>query len=79
MSWVNPLGVYDDSTSLWLQGRGHSEQAQAQEPSRDKDSGAALLAGRVEDFNRRLRETPTDTQLWLQFLHFQVCKQVIGG
>ncbi|XP_062325601.1 nuclear exosome regulator NRDE2 [Osmerus eperlanus] len=71
VSWVNPLGVYDDSTSLWLQGRGHSEQGQGQEPSRDKDSSAALLAGRVEDFNRRLRETPTDTQLWLQFLHFQ--------
>lgn len=69
--WVNPLGVYDSSTSLWLQGK--AEQGKAEEqPSTPRDNVAALLAEQVEDFNRRLRETPTDTHTWLQFVHFQV-------
>lgn len=68
--WVNPLGVYDSSTSLWLQGK--AEQGKAEEqPSTPRDNVAALLAEQVEDFNRRLRETPTDTHTWLQFVHFQ--------
>ncbi|KAK6307414.1 hypothetical protein J4Q44_G00225620 [Coregonus suidteri] len=69
-SWVNPLGVDDSSTSLWLQGK--AEQGKAvEQPSTPRVNAAALLAERLEDFNRRLRETPTDTQTWLQFVHFQ--------
>ncbi|CAB1335387.1 unnamed protein product [Coregonus sp. 'balchen'] len=71
-SWVNPLGVYDSSTSLWLQGKGKAEQGKVEEQtSTPRDNAAAMLAERVEDFNRRLRETPTDTHTWLQFVHFQ--------
>lgn len=72
-SWVNPLGVYDSSTSLWLQGKGKAEHGKAEEqPSTPRDNAAVMLAERVEDFNRRLRETPTDTHTWLQFVLFQV-------
>nr|XP_029531606.1 protein NRDE2 homolog isoform X2 [Oncorhynchus nerka] len=71
-SWVNPLGVYDSSTSLWLQGKGKVEHGKAEEqPSTPRDNAAVMLAERVEDFNRRLRETPTDTHTWLQFVLFQ--------
>nr|XP_046268144.1 nuclear exosome regulator NRDE2 isoform X2 [Scatophagus argus] len=64
-SSVNPLGVYDSSTALWLQGKGQQNQ--------DVQAGqrAALLAGRTEEFNRRLREQPADTQLWIQFIKYQ--------
>ncbi|TWW72359.1 nuclear exosome regulator NRDE2 isoform X1 [Takifugu flavidus] len=64
---VNPLGVYDSSTTLWLQGKGqqvHAEQEKS-EPS------ATPLTGRTEEFNRQLREQPTDTQLWIKFIKFQ--------
>uniref|UniRef100_A0A3Q3S991 NRDE-2, necessary for RNA interference, domain containing n=1 Tax=Mastacembelus armatus TaxID=205130 RepID=A0A3Q3S991_9TELE len=68
MSWVNPLGVYDPSTALWLQGKGQDKQKE------DLQAGqsAVLLAGRTEEFNRRLREQPADTQLWIQFIQYQV-------
>ncbi|TKS86300.1 Protein NRDE2 -like protein [Collichthys lucidus] len=67
-SSVNPLGVYDSSTTLWLQGKGQQEQ-----PKQDIEMGqsAALLSGRTEEFNRRLREQPADTQLWIKFIQYQ--------
>uniref|UniRef100_A0A6Q2XAU2 NRDE-2, necessary for RNA interference, domain containing n=1 Tax=Esox lucius TaxID=8010 RepID=A0A6Q2XAU2_ESOLU len=72
-SWVNPLGVYDSATSLWLQGKGKAEHGRAEEPPpAPRDPSAALLAERVEDFNRRLRENPEDTHAWLRFVRFQV-------
>uniref|UniRef100_A0A6Q2YGS9 NRDE-2, necessary for RNA interference, domain containing n=1 Tax=Esox lucius TaxID=8010 RepID=A0A6Q2YGS9_ESOLU len=71
-SWVNPLGVYDSATSLWLQGKGKAEHGRAEEPPpAPRDPSAALLAERVEDFNRRLRENPEDTHAWLRFVRFQ--------
>ncbi|KAJ7991114.1 hypothetical protein DPEC_G00293900 [Dallia pectoralis] len=70
-SWVNPLGVYDSATSLWLQGKGKPEQGPGEESPAPKEPAAALLAERVEDFNRRLRENPEDTQAWIRFVHFQ--------
>ncbi|XP_064179184.1 nuclear exosome regulator NRDE2 isoform X2 [Anguilla rostrata] len=80
-SWVNPLGVYDPSTSLWLQGKGpaeHEKQQEAGPPGTAGDGGACSQpAGRVEDFNRRLRETPTDTATWLEFVRFQ--DELTGG
>ncbi len=68
-SSVNPLGVYDSSTALWLQGKGQPEQER-----QDVETGqsAALLGGRTEEFNRRLREQPADTQLWMKFITYQV-------
>ncbi|KAG7466228.1 hypothetical protein MATL_G00162580 [Megalops atlanticus] len=69
-SSVNPLGVYDPSTSLWLQGRGLPEQETP--PGTAGDGGVtSQLAARVEDYNRRLRENPADTPTWLEFVRFQ--------
>uniref|UniRef100_A0A3B4H7E8 NRDE-2, necessary for RNA interference, domain containing n=1 Tax=Pundamilia nyererei TaxID=303518 RepID=A0A3B4H7E8_9CICH len=67
-SSVNPLGVYDSSTALWLQGKGQQDQ---QKEDAHTEEGTALLGGRTEDFNRRLREQPADTQLWIEFIRYQ--------
>ena len=68
-SFVNPLGVYDSSTALWLQGKGQQDE---QKQDTQTGEGAALVIGRTEEFNRRLREEPADTQLWIQFIRYQV-------
>nr|XP_023684514.1 protein NRDE2 homolog [Paramormyrops kingsleyae] len=75
-TWVNPLGVYDSSTSLWLQGKGLPESEGQKEESSSVTvgtggGGGSLLAAKVEDFNRRLREDPADTPTWLEFVRFQ--------
>ncbi|MFT7801827.1 protein NRDE2 homolog isoform X1 [Arapaima gigas] len=75
-SVVDPLGVYDSSTSLWLQGKGQQEtdlqkQGGSAVTPGTGGSSTALLAPRVEDFNRRLRENPSDIPTWLNFVHFQ--------
>uniref|UniRef100_A0A3Q3N3M5 NRDE-2, necessary for RNA interference, domain containing n=1 Tax=Labrus bergylta TaxID=56723 RepID=A0A3Q3N3M5_9LABR len=70
-SWVNPLGVYDSSTALWLQGKGQPDQTEEEKKDTQTKQGAVLLAGRTEEFNRRLREQPEDTQLWIEFIRYQ--------
>ncbi|KAM8737726.1 nuclear exosome regulator NRDE2 [Acanthopagrus schlegelii] len=65
-SSANPLGVYDSSTALWLQGKGQQVQTEPQ-----KQYTPTEKAGRTEEFNRRLREQPADTQLWVQFIRYQ--------
>ncbi|KAK5916381.1 hypothetical protein CgunFtcFv8_011371 [Champsocephalus gunnari] len=77
-SSVNPLGVYDASTALWLQGKGQQQGQQEQEVQTGQN---AALAGRTEEFNRRLREQPGDTQLWIQFIRYQdeLSAAVFGG
>uniref|UniRef100_A0A671KZ13 NRDE-2, necessary for RNA interference, domain containing n=1 Tax=Sinocyclocheilus anshuiensis TaxID=1608454 RepID=A0A671KZ13_9TELE len=72
VSWVNPLGIYDRGTSLWLEGKGQPEVKGDQQDVEAQRSSSTLLSARVEEFNRKLRENPTDTQLWLDFIHFQV-------
>ncbi|XP_048217921.1 nuclear exosome regulator NRDE2 isoform X2 [Perognathus longimembris pacificus] len=69
-SWLNPLGIYDKSTSQWLQGLGPPEQ-EAKQPDSQVDRESAVLKAKVEDFNRRVRENPHDTELWLAFVAFQ--------
>ncbi|XP_058604672.1 nuclear exosome regulator NRDE2 isoform X2 [Onychostoma macrolepis] len=71
VSWVNPLGIYDCGTSLWLEGKGQPEVKRDQQDVEAQGSSSTLLSARVEEFNRKLRENPTDTQLWLDFVHFQ--------
>uniref|UniRef100_A0A8C9YGE3 NRDE-2, necessary for RNA interference, domain containing n=1 Tax=Sander lucioperca TaxID=283035 RepID=A0A8C9YGE3_SANLU len=80
-SSVNPLGVYDSSTALWLQGKGQQEQTEPQKQDIPTGQSAALLAGRTEEFNRRLREQPEDTQLWIKFIRYQdeLSATVFGG
>lgn len=31
-----------------------------------------MLMARVEDFNKKLRENPSDVKMWLEFIQFQV-------
>ncbi|XP_023620886.1 protein NRDE2 homolog isoform X2 [Myotis lucifugus] len=69
-TWLNPLGIYDQSTTQWLQGQGPSEQ-ESKQPDSQPDHEDALLKARVEEFNRRVRENPRDTQLWMAFVAFQ--------
>lgn len=72
VSWVNPLGIYDPGTSLWLEGKGQPEVKGDQQDVEVQGSSTTLLNARVEEFNRKLRENPTDIQMWLDFIHFQV-------
>ncbi|XP_014446884.1 protein NRDE2 homolog [Tupaia chinensis] len=69
-TWLNPLGIYDQSTTQWLQGQGPSEQ-ESKQPDSQPDSENAILKARVEEFNRKIRENPHDTQLWMAFVAFQ--------
>lgn len=78
-SSVNPLGVYDSSTALWLQGKGQQDQTEQQKLDKETGQSTNLLAGRTEEFNRRLREQPADTQLWIQFIQYQVGRLLPGG
>nr|XP_015831138.2 nuclear exosome regulator NRDE2 isoform X3 [Nothobranchius furzeri] len=65
---VNPLGVYDSSTALWLQGKGQQDD---QKRDLETEGNPVSVVGRTGEFNRRLREQPSDTQLWIQFIHYQ--------
>ncbi|MBN3294897.1 NRDE2 protein, partial [Amia calva] len=67
-AWINPLGIYDASTSLWLQGKGQPEQDKSQAGN---PPAQTALAAKVEEFNRKLRENPGDAQTWMEFVRFQ--------
>ncbi|MCI4383036.1 hypothetical protein PGIGA_G00021890 [Pangasianodon gigas] len=68
---TNPLRVYDLATSLWLEGKGQPEvKDQVQPPPSN------MLMAQVEEFNRKLRENPTDVNMWLDFIQFQ---DEVGG
>lgn len=69
-AWLHPLGIYDQSTTQWLQGKGASEQ-ESKQPDSQVDRESALLKAKVEEFNRRVREHPRDVQLWMAFVAFQ--------
>nr|XP_054386377.1 nuclear exosome regulator NRDE2 isoform X3 [Pongo abelii]XP_054386378.1 nuclear exosome regulator NRDE2 isoform X3 [Pongo abelii] len=69
-TWLNPLGIYDQSTTQWLQGQGPPEQ-ESKQPDAQPGSESAALKAKVEEFNRRVRENPRDTQLWMAFVAFQ--------
>lgn len=74
-TWLNPLGIYDQSTTQWLQGQGPSEQ-ESKQPDSEMDRESALLKAKVEEFNRRVRESPRDVQLWMAFVAFQVSNAI---
>ncbi|CAL8285667.1 unnamed protein product [Lota lota] len=71
MSSANPLGVYDTGTALWAQGKGKQEQSEDQNQATAEDQRVASLSEKTGDFNRRLREEPGDTQLWMEFIRYQ--------
>ncbi|KAJ7345101.1 hypothetical protein JRQ81_001051 [Phrynocephalus forsythii] len=72
-SHMNPLGIYDPVTTLWLQGKGppEPESLKEQEPQGSSKSGNSLLMMKVEEFNRKVRENPRDVKTWMDFVTFQ--------
>uniref|UniRef100_A0A3P8U9V6 NRDE-2, necessary for RNA interference, domain containing n=1 Tax=Cynoglossus semilaevis TaxID=244447 RepID=A0A3P8U9V6_CYNSE len=70
LTLVNPLGVYDASTALWLQGKGQQDEVHKLDV--DTEVSMSVSVRRTEEFNRQLREQPTDTQLWIKFISYQV-------
>uniref|UniRef100_A0A8D0GH12 NRDE-2, necessary for RNA interference, domain containing n=1 Tax=Sphenodon punctatus TaxID=8508 RepID=A0A8D0GH12_SPHPU len=72
-TWVNPLGIYDPSTTLWLQGKGPprhetAKQEALQESSKNVNS---VLMAKVEEYNKKIRENPRDVHTWMEFVSFQ--------
>lgn len=75
---VNPLGIYDPSTTVWLQGKGCKDadhesvnmQQTTQEPGININS---ILITKVEEHNKKVRENPRDINAWMEFVSFQVC------
>ncbi|KAM9653683.1 nuclear exosome regulator NRDE2 isoform 8-T10 [Morphnus guianensis] len=73
---MNPLGIYDPSTTVWLQGKGCKStdhepvnmQQTIQEPGININS---ILMTKVEEHNKKVRENPRDINAWLEFVSFQ--------
>ncbi|XP_015720835.1 nuclear exosome regulator NRDE2 isoform X1 [Coturnix japonica] len=73
---VNPLGIYDPSTTEWLQGKGYkgeehepvNTQQAFQEPGINVNP---ILMAKVEEHNKKVRENPRDVQAWMNFVSFQ--------
>ncbi|XP_035744938.1 nuclear exosome regulator NRDE2 isoform X2 [Egretta garzetta] len=73
---VNPLGIYDPSTTVWLQGKecksaDHepvNTQQTTQEPGININS---TLMTKVEEHNKKVRENPRDINAWMEFVSFQ--------
>ncbi|KAM3853173.1 nuclear exosome regulator NRDE2 isoform 2-T2 [Vipera latastei] len=73
-SWVNPLGVYDLPTTLWLQGKGPPAQhglPNKQEPQENPQNVDSPLMAKVEEYNCRVRENPRDVNAWMDLVSFQ--------
>ena len=64
----NPLGIYDASTVLYVQGRRAAEEQQSA-PTVETDE--ELTKRETTLFNEKLRQNPHDIQLWLSFIQFQ--------
>ncbi|XP_051941629.1 nuclear exosome regulator NRDE2 [Hippocampus zosterae] len=81
ISSVNPLGVYDSTTALWLQGKGKQDPTDHDNHNSETGQEAKHLTSQTEEFNRKLREQPEDTQLWLKFIRYQdeLSAAVFGG
>lgn len=75
LTLVNPLGVYDASTALWLQGKGQQDEVHKLDV--DTEVSMSVSVRRTEEFNRQLREQPTDTQLWIKFISYQVRRMLL--
>ncbi|KAM6467455.1 nuclear exosome regulator NRDE2 isoform 2-T3 [Liasis olivaceus] len=73
-SWVNPLGVYDLQTTLWLQGKGPPAEhslPKKQEPQENPQDVDSPLMAKVEEYNSKVRENPRDVSAWMDLVSFQ--------
>lgn len=63
----NPLGIYDKSTEMYIQGK-MIEQPQ-QQPV--ENPYIEILKQRMAQYNKHLHEHPSDVDMWLEFVNFQ--------
>ncbi|XP_070797353.1 nuclear exosome regulator NRDE2 [Pituophis catenifer annectens] len=73
-SWVNPLGVYDLQTTLWLQGKGPSAEhglPNKKDPQENPQNVDSPLMAKVEEYNCKVRENPRDVKAWMDLVSFQ--------
>ncbi|XP_041351727.1 nuclear exosome regulator NRDE2-like [Gigantopelta aegis] len=72
---VDPFGIMDKSTRLYVQGKGATESEDDDDDNDDiiSTSGFQMsdILQKVGIYNRRLRESPRDVDLWLEFIKFQ--------
>lgn len=79
-SWVNPLGVYDLQTTLWLQGKGPSVEhglPNKKDPQENPQNVDSPLMAKVEEYNCKVRENPRDVKAWMDLVSFQVGMYVL--
>ncbi|KAL8607399.1 hypothetical protein ACOMHN_024424 [Nucella lapillus] len=63
---TNPLGVLDDATSLYVQGKAlATSEENGEQPVVDE------MLERTAFYNRRLQEDPGNVKLWMEFVSFQ--------
>ena len=66
------LQIYDMATAAYLEGRGGLQEM---ENEAEEESAASfklhLVQEKTREYNERLRENPSDIQLWLEYVEFQ--------
>jgi len=65
MSRYNPLGIYDKTTEDWVKGVGGLQGEEEEVFENDE------MQSRRLEYNRRLRNNPTNVELWIEFIDFQ--------
>ncbi|XP_068539072.1 nuclear exosome regulator NRDE2 isoform X2 [Anas acuta] len=73
---VNPLGIYDPSTTVWLQGKGNKDAEHEPVNTQQAFQESAInvnpiLMTKVEEYNKKVRENPRDINAWMEFVSFQ--------
>ncbi|XP_013400214.1 protein NRDE2 homolog [Lingula anatina] len=71
----NPLGVYDESTALWAQGKGLGKTEDLTPVTVQEDTlvetHEQYIQRRTAEYNKHTRENPGDIKMWLEFVNFQ--------
>ena len=67
---VNPLGIYDASTALYLQGK-YPKKGPDSPPKPTEQTKEEVIRGRTTNYNARLYDEPNNIPLWLEFVQFQ--------
>ena len=75
---VNPLGIYDKVTELYLQGKGKPETESERVSLDDSNNLGSEETLQMAQYNSRLNDTPHDIDLWLEFVKFQEKAVLVG-
>ena len=72
---VNPLGIYDSSTELYIQGKSPAFQTPERAAPTERDIRRQRyqesLKKKNAEFNKHLYDNPEDISKWLEFIDFQ--------